>query len=257
MKIHVFGCLSGTEPMIGKHHTSWALEIHDSLYLFDAGDNCGHTAFLKGLDLTKIKALFISHPHRDHIDGLFHLTGVICKILELDKTLPGVTLPVYTSEKALVPAVNTLIDINGDHPYFSLVHKEFSCEGEIYRDENITVEIAGTEHLPKTPENIFRSWCFRIKAADKVILYSGDMKKPEELTGFLQDGCDFCLMESGHHQPPEVCRKWKEGNYDIKTLLFLHHGRYFLNDEEKCTKECKEIFGENVLFAQDGMTLEL
>ena len=38
MKIHIFGCLSGTEPMQNKHHTSWALEINDTLYMFDAGN---------------------------------------------------------------------------------------------------------------------------------------------------------------------------------------------------------------------------
>ena len=37
MKIHIWGCLSGTEPMPGKHHTSWALEKDGILWWFDAG----------------------------------------------------------------------------------------------------------------------------------------------------------------------------------------------------------------------------
>ena len=257
MKIHIFGCLSGTEPMQNKHHTSWALEINNIFYMFDAGDNCAHTAFLKGLDLTKIKALFISHPHRDHIDGLYHLTGVICKILELDPTRPPVTLPVYTSEKRLVPAINTLIDINGNHPYFTLLHKDFSKAGIIFSDENIEITVIGTNHMEKDADGVFRSWSFRIKAEGKNIIYSGDVKSPDELDIFLKEGCDYVLMESGHHNPPEVCKKWKEADYKIGNLLFLHHGRHFLRDEEKCFALCKEVWGNTVSFAFDGMTVEI
>ena len=64
-------------------------------------------------------------------------------------------------------------------------------------------------------------------------------------------------MESGHHNPPEVCKKWKDADYKIGNLLFLHHGRHFLRDEEKCFALCKEVRGENVSFAYDGMTVEI
>ena len=84
MKIHIWGCLSGTEPMPGKHHTSWALEKDGFFWWFDAGENCARTAHLQGYDVRKIKKLFISHSHGDHTAGLYHLFMTMSKLNSLD-----------------------------------------------------------------------------------------------------------------------------------------------------------------------------
>ena len=46
------------------------LEADGGLYWFDAGEACSYTAHLMGLDLLTLRALFISHPHADHIGGM-------------------------------------------------------------------------------------------------------------------------------------------------------------------------------------------
>ena len=69
MEIFVLGSCSGTEPQAGRHHTSWVLRYRNELYWFDAGENCSYTAHLAGLDLLTSRAVFISHPHIDHIGG--------------------------------------------------------------------------------------------------------------------------------------------------------------------------------------------
>ena len=61
MKLHFLGTCAGTEPMPGRKHASVAVEVGDRLYWFDAGEGCSYTAHLMGLDLLKIKAVFISH----------------------------------------------------------------------------------------------------------------------------------------------------------------------------------------------------
>ena len=49
----------------------------------------------------------------------------------------------------------------------------------------------------------------RITAEDKVVVYSGDVRSPDEIADWSKN-CDALLMESGHHHPWEVCARWKE-----------------------------------------------
>ncbi len=64
MRLHIFGTCGGSEPMPGRHHVSFAVEHRDRLYWFDAGESCSYTAHLMcGVDLMRIRAVFISHTH--------------------------------------------------------------------------------------------------------------------------------------------------------------------------------------------------
>ena len=80
MKLIIFGCLAGTNPRPGRNHTALALEKDGSLHWFDAGENCAYTAHLAGYDLSQLRAIFISHPHQDHVSGLPHLVMVRNKL---------------------------------------------------------------------------------------------------------------------------------------------------------------------------------
>ena len=60
MKLHFLGTCSGTEPMPGRHHTSWVLETEGRLYWFDAGEGCSYTGYLMGLDPMAITKIIIS-----------------------------------------------------------------------------------------------------------------------------------------------------------------------------------------------------
>ena len=88
MKLYIFGSCSGTEPMEGRHHTSFALEVEGKIYWFDAGENCSYTAHLMGVDLLSVSNVFISHPHMDHVGGLGNLLWNIRKLSTMTKVLP-------------------------------------------------------------------------------------------------------------------------------------------------------------------------
>ena len=98
MKLWFFGTCSGTEPLPGRHHVSFALESEGGLYWFDAGEGCSYTAKLAGADLLAVKKIFISHTHMDHVGGLGNLLWNIRKLewVEGRKTLFNEIRAVYT-----------------------------------------------------------------------------------------------------------------------------------------------------------------
>ena len=117
MKVHIFGTCSGTEPVPNRHHTAFAIEWQGELYWFDAGETCSYTACMMGLDLQKIKALFISHPHLDHTGGLENLLGNINKFSGLTGRMKGRKIDMFFPDIRLwngTKMVLECLDGNGD-----------------------------------------------------------------------------------------------------------------------------------------------
>jgi len=110
-------------------------------------------------------------------------------------------------------------------------------------------------HLPRK-EHGWESFSFRITAQNKRIIYSADVKGLDDLSEFLEQGCDLLLMETGHHKPEDVCQTIVDRGYAVKNLYFLHHGRSILNDFGGSLERCKEIFAR-VHFCDDGDVFDL
>ena len=252
MDIFLLGSCSGTEPQPGRHQTSWVLRHNGGLFWFDAGENCSYTAHLAGIDLMASRAVFLSHPHMDHVGGLPHLLWTIAKLRILAKQSGPFELPIYTASTAQIEAVFQML---GD--------TEFPCrpsiiplhEGAVLASP-IQVEARGNRHLSPKPSGEPRSFSFRITAEGKIIIYSGDVASIRELDGWTGQ-CDLLLMESGHHQPEEVCRYLAETNANIGHLVFVHHGRTMLRDPEGVTARCRKLVSFPVDAAFDGMHIEL
>ena len=181
-KIHIFGSLSGTEPYPDRHHCSFAVEAAGGLYWFDAGENCSHTAHNMGLDVMKMRCLFISHPHIDHLDGLPGLLHTIHKFVGREHRLPE-----YGSFNIVIPdtdryeAAMTLTF--GQNRNFSFPHSvRTTRDGILYDDCAVRVEAYHNHHLPHEEGTPWRSFSFKITVYDDdfipaALKYMADLAK--------------------------------------------------------------------------------
>ena len=83
-EVTILGSGSAT-PSVHRHHTAHALNVHEQFFLIDCGEGTQERMRRYGISPMKLKAVFISHLHGDHIFGL---PGLIASLNHLGKQTP-------------------------------------------------------------------------------------------------------------------------------------------------------------------------
>ena len=256
-KLTFLGTCSGTEPMPNMHHTSWVLTLNDTHYWFDAGESCSHTAYTSGIDVTQVRAVFISHMHIDHIGGLPNLLFTMNKVVRTKK-LPfnhGGVLDLYLPDESMLDAVLRMASHSRSERACPVrVESHAVKDGLVFEDEGIRVTALHNRHVGDDGTCGWHSFSYLIEAEGKRILYSGDVKSPTEFEPLIGDGVDLLIMETGHHKVADVLDFTKA--HKITRLLFNHHGREILSDRAAAEEKIRES-GVNAAICFDKMVEEL
>ena len=166
-------------------------EINGCYYLFDCGCNVESKMTNLGLPIDKIKVVFISHMHEDHVGNLSSIFKRFSYYMKGEKVtfyLPekdGITAFKNWTKALHLPDAQDIVSIN-------LIN-----EGVIYSDENVTVTAIPTKHLNNGD---IPSYAFMLETKDRLVLYTGDLSgsfKDYPMVAYERD-FDLILSELVH-----------------------------------------------------------
>ena len=76
LKVTILGAASA-KPTVNTHPSAQIVNSNEQYYLVDAGEGVQQQMFRNGINPLKLRAVFISHLHGDHVYGLFPLLSTL------------------------------------------------------------------------------------------------------------------------------------------------------------------------------------
>ncbi|MBQ9803228.1 MAG: MBL fold metallo-hydrolase [Lentisphaeria bacterium] len=248
MKLITLGTGHGS-PTMTRDCSSSVLEVNGSLYLFDAGAPVNALMIRKSLPFEKLRAVFISHSHEDHIGGLPGLIKSLARRQD-DGPQTRILLP----EEQTVEAVTAFVAATHRMWDEKLLALTAVSAGVVYQDENIRVTAYRTQHFDNENKD-FPSFAFAVEAEEKKIVFTGDVSR--HLQDFPVDAFDreaVCVMECQHYRPEiagEVLRK-----LPVKRFIGVHISDKWNSDPDGFKAALGDV-DFPVVLAADGMEFEL
>lgn len=251
LKLTILGCHSAT-PRTSAHPTAQLLEIQNRHFLIDCGEGTQVQLRRYKVKFSKVKHIFISHLHGDHVFGLIGLISTF-RLLNRD-----VELHVY-GPKGIKEFIVTQLRLSESYGGYPIkFHELTSTKSElIYEDKKVEVHTIPLNHRIYT-----NGFLFKEKIGERNLSISEIKKYAEiEICDYqnLKNGKDFQLkngevianksLTSNPKKPLSYAfcsdTSYKEAIVPIiKNVDLLYHEATFLNDKESLAKTTKHSTAE-------------
>ena len=246
LKLTILGCHSAT-PRVNAHPTSQFLEIKNHNFLIDCGEGTQVQLRKYGIKFSKIKHIFISHLHGDHIYGL---VGLISTFSLLNRESE---LHIY-APKGLKEIITLQLKLSNSWTHYPLLfHELTSTKSElIFEDEKVEVHTIPLNHRIYTNGFLFKEKLGERKLNMNAInnykeieicdyqnlkngrdfkLQNGTVLKNEILTLEPLDPISYAFCSDTSYFPEIIPI--------IKNINCLYHETTFLNDREELAAKTK------------------
>ncbi|WP_124980718.1 ribonuclease Z [Nonlabens xiamenensis] len=245
MKLTILGCHSAT-PRDNARPTAQVLEMKGHLFLIDCGEGTQMALRKNKVKFSRIKHIFISHLHGDHVYGLIGLISTFC-LLGRESALH-----VY-GPKGIKELILLQLKLAGVYTSFDLRFRE-SAEQNVqllYEDEKLTVETIPLEHRIFTHGFLFRekpgdrhldivaceeygidhAYYRKIKQGHDFALENGEVIPNEELTTDGDPAKSYAFCSDTVYKEDIVPQ--------IKGVTALYHESTFLSSHEHLCEKTK------------------
>lgn len=164
MRITLIGASHGV-PEPNRKCSCTMIEISNRYYFIDMGTPSIDHLVTAGIPVDAVKGVFITHMHGDHTNGLISFIDLISWYFTTAD--PAICLP----DMEGVKAIKNWLKVCQSSPR-ELHYKEVQ-PGVIFDDGFLTVTAIPTLHVE-------RSYAFFLEAERKSILFTGDLKHPDQ-----------------------------------------------------------------------------
>ncbi len=197
-------------PRADRYSMSTLIQAGGLNLVFDAGRGCTIRLNQVGVALGKVDAVFITHFHSDHLNGLPDLWmtsylppsfGRRTRPLDIYGP-PGIGHIAATMRAAFADDVRIRLD--DEHVpdlHTQLAAHEFAADGVVFERDGVTVTAFAVEHGPL----IKPSYGYHIDYRGRSVLISGDTRFDENLIAHGQ-GVDLLVHEVASRRSPSSTR---------------------------------------------------
>lgn len=252
MKLTFLGTSHGT-PSAERFCSCLLIEVGESLYVIDAGAPLFDQLLRYGYDPFRVRTIFVSHTHGDHVNGIPRFISLMDSRPQYD----GVD--VYLPEQKVADAIVGFVEAAAGRPMKNQnVRMHVYDETFLYEDENLRLSVIPNGHLSGRKDTYDRpSYCFVIEAEGKRVIYTGDLSTNLRCNDFpmiaIEEPSDLLICEMAHflmeHITPYIER------CQTKQLCFTHvSGR---EGRMQSIIDVKDDFAFPVLIPNDGDTITL
>ncbi|MHB1533608.1 MAG: MBL fold metallo-hydrolase [Acidimicrobiales bacterium] len=197
MKLVLLGTAGGPRPSDRRSAPAQAIVRGEDLYVVDCGNGVARQIVLAGLRLDRLRAVFLTHHHADHMLDVGALpflawTDGLREVVDLFGPAP--LRDVMDHFLAMVDVdLRARQDTTGRPRFEKLLNvTEVDRAGQVWSHGDLVVKTACVDHPPIRP-----SLAYRFETPDRSIVISGDTRYSPALVE-LATGADVLVHEAFH-----------------------------------------------------------